>query len=161
MSWQSSATTADKFFGSLVYVLPIADVYFFGQFVFAQFPIVREIYLPLIPLLIINNDRIGGFVLFLGLYLCVVRNPQISRFIRFNTLQAILIGILISLCGLVLQYVLSPLLGGGGPVLEVLMNTVFFGTLVMAGYGIFMSALGKYTEIPQLSETAQIQVDRF
>jgi hypothetical protein len=44
---------------------------------------------------------------------------------------------------------------------QVLMNTVFFGTWVMAIYGISMSALGKYTEIPQLSETAQMQVDRY
>jgi uncharacterized membrane protein len=160
MSWQSSETPADRFFGSLAYLLPIADVYFFGLFVFQQFPIVAKLYDPLAPLLALNNNRIGGLLLFLGLYIGVVINPRISRFIRFNVLQAILIGILISLCGLLLQYVLLPVLGAS-PVTQVLMNTVFFGTWAMAGYGIIMSALGKYTEIPQLSETAQMQVDRY
>jgi uncharacterized membrane protein len=160
MSWQSSETAADRFFGSLAYLLPIADVFFFGRFVFAQFPIVEQLYQPIAPLLALNNDRIGGLLLFLGLYIGVVINPRISRFIRFNVLQSILIGILLSLCGLLLQYVLLPI-PGTGAVIEVLMNTVFFGTWVMAGYGIIMSALGKYTEIPQLSETAQMQVDRY
>ncbi len=160
MSSQSSETAADRFFGSLAYLLPIADVYFFGLFVFKQFPIVEQLYQPLAPLLAINNNQIASLALFFGLYVGVVVNPQISRFIRFNVLQAILIGILISLCGLILQYVLLPILGMG-VLTQVLMNVVFYGTVAMAGYGIVMSAFGKYTEIPQLSETAQIQVDRY
>jgi uncharacterized membrane protein len=160
MSWQGSQPAADRFFGSIAYLLPIADVFFFGRFVFAQFPIFEQIYAPLAPLLALNNDRIGGLLLFFGLYVGVVINPKISRFIRFNVLQAILIGILLSLCGLLLQYVLLPIIGLGA-VTQVLMNTAFFGTWAMAIYGIVMSAVGKYTEIPQLSETAQMQVDRY
>jgi hypothetical protein len=160
MSSQSVETAADRFFGSLAYLLPIADVYFFGLFVFRQFPIIEQLYQPLAPLLAVNNSQIGGLLLFFGLYVGVVINPRISRFIRFNVLQAILIGILISLCGLILQYVLLPIMGMGA-LTQVLMNVVFYGTIAMAGYGIVMSALGKYTEIPQLSETAQIQVDRY
>ena len=83
MSSQSSQTAADRFFGSLAYLLPIADVYFFGVFVFEQFPIVRELYTPLLPLVTLNNG-FGGFILFMVLYLGVAANPQVSRFIRFN-----------------------------------------------------------------------------
>jgi hypothetical protein len=160
MSWQSSETAADRFFGSLAYLLPIADVYFFGKFVFEQFPIVESFYQPLVPLLLLNNDRIGGLILFLLLYIGVVINPRISRFIRFNVLQAILMGILLFLCRIALQYVILPIISVGA-LTQVLTNVVFFGTLAMAGYGIVMSALGKYTEIPQLSETAQMQIDRY
>ena len=160
MSSQSSQTAADRFFGSLAYLLPIADVYFFGLFVFREFPIIEQLYQPLAPLLAINNNQIGSLVLFFGLYVGVVVNSQISRFIRFNVLQAILIGILISLCGLLLRYVLLPIIGMGA-VTQVLMNVVFYGTIAVSGYGIFMSALGKYTEIPQLSDTAQMQIDRY
>jgi uncharacterized membrane protein len=155
-----SHTAADRFFGCLPYLLPIADVYGFGTFLFQEFPSVEQLYAPLAPLLMINNSGFGGFILFLGLYLGVVNNKQISRFIRFNTLQAILIGILISLCGLILSYILRPIIGQG-PITQVLMNVIFLGTIAASGYGIIMSAMGKYTEIPQLSETAQIQVDRF
>ena len=131
MSSQSSETAANRFFGGLAYLLPIADVYFFGVFVFEQFPIVRELYTPLLPLVAINNG-FGGFILFLGLYIGVAINPRISRFIRFNVIQAILIGILISLCQLLLQYVFLKI-PGIEVVTQVLMNTVFFGTWAMAG----------------------------
>jgi uncharacterized membrane protein len=160
MNGQSSEPVADRFFGSLAYLLPICDVYFFGLFVFQQFPFWEKVYQPLAPLLALNNSGFGGFILFLLLYIGVVVNPKISRFIRFNLLQAILIGILISLCGLLLRYILLPVLGTSA-LTQVLMNTVFYGTWVMAVYGIAMSALGKYTEIPQLSETAHLQIDRY
>jgi uncharacterized membrane protein len=155
-----SHTAADRFFGCLPYLLPIADVYVFGMFLFREFPSLEQLYIPLTPLLTINNSGFGGLILFIGLYLGVVNNQKISRFIRFNTLQAILIGILISLCGLMLKYVLLPVIGMG-QIAQVLMNVVFLGTIAASGYGIIMSAMGEYTQIPQLSETAQIQVDRF
>ncbi len=155
----NSQTGMERFFGSLVYLLPIMDVYAFGIFVFQQFPIVRELYQLLGPLMVIYSIPFGSFALFLVLYIGVVNNPRIGRFIRFNTLQAILIGILISLCGLVLKYILLPIFGMG-VITQVLMNVVFLGTIALAGYGMFMSATGKYAEVPQLSDTAHLYSDR-
>jgi Chloroplast import apparatus Tic20-like len=158
MSSYNSVSTADRFFGGLAYLLAIVRAFPFGMFIFQQFPIVEDFYRPLEPLLNLYSGY-GGFILFLVLYFGVVNNHQISRFIRFNLLQSILIGVLLSLCGLLLQFLLP--IFGMGAIIQVLMTTVFLGTLAMSGYGIFMSALGKYTEIPQLSESAQIQVDRY
>ena len=152
-------TVADRFFGSLAYLLPIADVASFGTFVFDEFPIVGNFYRSIAPILQLNSG-LTGFFLFILLYASVVVNPRVSRFIRFNVLQAILIGILLFLCGFPLRFALE---GNLLPieVTQVLMNTVFFGTWAIVVYGIVMSALGRYTEVPQLSETAQLQIDRF
>jgi uncharacterized membrane protein len=160
MSSSGSDIASDRFFGSLAYLLPILDVSSFGVFVFQQFPIVRQLYQLLAPLMFIYSIPFGSFILFLGLYIGVVNNPRISRFIRFNVLQSILIGILLSLCGLLLQYVLLPIVGGS-VVTQVLMNVVFLGTIALSFYGIAMSAMGKYTEFGQLSETAHTQIDRY
>jgi uncharacterized membrane protein len=159
MSWQSSETAADRFFACLPYLLPIVEVYSFGQFIFAQFPIVQSFYLPLAPLMTINNGW-GGLLLFFLLYMGVVINPRISRFIRFNTLQSILIGILLSLVGLILRNILLPMLSVG-ILSQLLMNVVFLATIAVSIYGILFSALGKYAEIPQLSDAAYIQIDRY
>jgi hypothetical protein len=168
MSGKSSETAADRFFGGLVYLLPIMEVYSFGVFIFQQLPVLTQLYLPLAPLMLvygaIKSIRLGSFgigslIVFFALYLGVVTNPRVSRFIRFNTLQSILIGILISLCGLVLEYIVLPIKVQA--ITEVLMNVIFLGTVAMAVYSIIMSALGRYTEIPQLSETAQMQIDRY
>jgi hypothetical protein len=159
MSWQTQ-TPADRFFGSVTYLLPIAGVYSFGIFVFEQFPIVKQLYLPLSPLMFVYAIPSGAFVLFLVLYLGVVNNRTISRFIRFNVLQSILIGILISLCELVRQYIL-PQIFGGGIVTQVLMSIVFLSTIGLSVYAIVISALGKYTEFAKLSEAAHLQIDRY
>jgi Chloroplast import apparatus Tic20-like len=159
MSWHSH-TVADRFFGSLVYLLPILEVYAFGGLVFAQFPIVAQLYQPLLPLMLIYSIPYGGFILFLVLYLAVVKNPKISRFIQFNTLQAILIGIAISLCGIFLKYILLPIFVPDA-VTQVLTTVVFVVTIALAGYAIVMSALGKYTDVPKLSEAARITLDRY
>jgi drug/metabolite transporter (DMT)-like permease len=159
MSWHSH-TVADRLFGSLVYLLPIVEVYGFGDLVFAQFPIVAQLYQPLLPLMFIYTIPYGGFILFLVLYLAVVKNPKISRFIQFNTLQAILIGIAISLCGIFLTYILLPIFVPA-VVTQVLSTVVFVLTIAIAGYAIVMSALGKYTDVPKLSEAAQMTLDRY
>ena len=159
MSWQSSQTIVDRLCGSLAYLLPIADVAFFGYFAVNDFPIFGNLYRSLAPVLQLNSG-FNGFILFILLYACVVVNPKVSRFIRFNVLQAILIGILLFLCGFPIRFALEsnllPIV-----VIQVLMNTVFFGTWAMVVYGVIMSALGRYTEIPQLSQTAQMQIDRY
>jgi vacuolar-type H+-ATPase subunit I/STV1 len=160
MSWQTQ-TPADRFFGSVTYLLPIVEVYSFGRFVFEQFPIVALLYQPLAPLMwVMYAVPFGSFAIFLGLFLGVVNNRSVSRFIRFNVLQAILIGILLSLCNLALQYLLLPILGGS-MVTQVLMNVVFLGTIAVSFYAIVMSALGKYAEFGQLSQAANLQIDRY
>jgi uncharacterized membrane protein len=160
MSWQSSEPASDRFFSAIAYLLPISQVYTFGLFVFQQFPVIEQLYRPLAPLMAVDRDNIGGWVIFFALYLGVVNNPRVPRFIRFNVLQTILIGVLLSLGGLILSYLLLPLIGTG-PVTQVLMNTVFFGTWLASIYGLVMSALGRYTEIPIISEAANMQVGRY
>ncbi|NJS17114.1 MAG: hypothetical protein HC787_10510 [Nostocaceae cyanobacterium CSU_2_110] len=62
--------------------------------------------LPLLPLeLIYSAIPLAGFVIFLLLYAAVVNNPNVSRFIRFNTLQAILLDILLFVVSLVMNLV--------------------------------------------------------
>jgi Chloroplast import apparatus Tic20-like len=165
MSWHSH-TVADKFFGSLVYLLPILDTYYFGSYVFQQFPIVQLLYIPLSPLILVYSINLleglisGKFIVFIVLYLAVVNNPKISRFIRFNTLQAILIGIALSLCEIFLKYILIPIFVPTA-VTQVLSTVVFVAAIAIAGYAIVMSALGKYTDVPKLSEAAQMTLDRY
>ncbi|MGL5034703.1 MAG: Tic20 family protein, partial [Microcystaceae cyanobacterium] len=114
-------------------------------------------YLPIAPLLkFYYQFPFASFIIFLVLFFAVVRNDQISHFVRFNAMQAILIGILLSLFGLIMQYVFNNL---GIPLLtETLYNFAFLGTLAASGYSIVRSALGRYAEMPTISEAAYSQV---
>ena len=156
MNWRSSTDWKDKLFASLVYLFPLYYGLNFGVFLFRQFPILEIITIPLAPLILLNRIPLGGLILFFVLFAAVVRNPRISHFIRFNTMQAILIDILLILVSLVANV----LLGGLGVSLftQTLYNAVFLGTLAACIYGIVRSSTGQYAEMPGISEAASSQI---
>jgi len=157
MTWRGSADVKDKIFGALVYLIPLLDAFMFGKFLLTQFPALALIYLPLGPLLqFYYQFPFGSFIIFLALFFAVVRNERISHFIRFNAMQAILMGILLSLFGLIMQYVFVGL--GIDLLTETLYNFAFLGAIVATGYSIVQSILGRYAEIPTISEAAYSQV---
>lgn len=156
VNWRGTTTTwRDRLFGALVYALPLVDVVGFGGSIFRELPFLTVLYVPLLPLLQLYQIPFMSFIIFLVLFLLVVRNSNISYFIRFNTMQSILISILVSLCGLVIQYIFQPI---GGFVVQTLASTVFLGVVVAAIYSIVQSALGRLAEIPSLSEAVHMQV---
>ena len=159
MSWRSLPDTKDKIFSALVYLFAIYDVLPFGTSLFQQFPALTQVisFLILPVRLIYGLLPFGSFIVFLLLFFAVVRNDRISHFIRFNTMQTILIGILLSLLGLVGFQIIFPGLGGGLFV-QTLCNTIFLGGIAACFYSMFQSALGQYAEIPTISNAAHSQV---
>lgn len=157
MTWRGSTDFKDRIFASLPYILPLLYVLPFGQYLLTQFPLLKIIYLPLTPLIPIFNFPFASLIIFFILFAGVVRNERISHFIRFNTMQAILIDIALFLISLVFSYVLAPIVGNG-LIAETLYNVIFLGTLAACGYSMIQSWLGRYAEIPALSEAVYIQV---
>ncbi len=158
MAWRGSTTVKDRIFASLPYLLPIISVLPFGSFLFRQFPALAIILIPLQPVLFIYRagGSWAGIIIFFLLFLLVVRNERIIHFIRFNTMQAILLDILLVLCSLLFDILMRGL--GTNLVTETLFNIVFLGTVVACGYSIVQSLLGHYAEIPTLSEAVHAQV---
>jgi len=158
MTWRGTTTVKDRIFASLPYLLPLLDVQLFGMFLFRQFPILKWIYdVPLKPLLALYYGfPLGSLIIFFVLYFAVVRNERINHLIRFNAMQAILIGIILTLVSLVFQ-ILGRLLFSG-LLVETLFNIIFLGTLVASIYSIIQSLLGRYAELPGISEASYFQV---
>ena len=159
MSWRGLPDTKDRIFASLVYLFAIYDVLPFGAFLLREFPPLQEaIYLLVSPVhFIYSLVPFGAFIVFLLLFFAVVRNEGISHFIRFNTMQTILMGILLYLLELVAFSFLFPGLGNG-LLVQTLCNTIFLGGLAACFYSMFQSALGQYGEIPTISDAARSQV---
>ena len=141
---------------SAVYLLPFFDALVFGKYLAVElhlepaFRIALGIYglLPLQPF--------TSIIVFFVLLFAVAWNQNVSRFIRFNTLQAILIDFILIACGLILdvfgQLVSFPL------AIATLYNTVFLCALVGLGYAIVQSVRGLYAEIPTLSDAVNSQI---
>lgn len=148
----------DRILASLVYILPLIYALPLGISLLKQIPFLGLIYLPLSPIIsLYYGFPFAGMIIFLVLFFAVVRNQQVSYFIRFNTLQAILIDIALILCNLVLQ-IFGQGLGANSLFILTLNNTIFLGTLVACIYGIIQSARGVYAEIPSISEAVYSQL---
>jgi len=155
MTWRGSTTVSDRIFASLPYLLPLVDGLMFGRFLFQQFPVLQLLLIPLAPLMQIYSLPFASLVIFFALYLGVVRNENISHFIRFNAMQAILLDIVLMLCGLVLPILAKVQIAF---IAETLYNMVFLGVLAAFVYAVVQSALGRYAEIPPLSDAVYMQV---
>jgi uncharacterized membrane protein len=153
-----STTTepTDRLFGALAYLLPLVYAFPFSIPFLMRFPILSIIYVPLQPLLRLYSFPFAGLIIFFLLYSAVVRNSRISHFIRFNTLQAILINIALILLGIVIQF--FGLGGGGGILVETVSNVAFLGTLAACGYAMVQSVLGRYADLPTISDAARAQL---
>jgi uncharacterized membrane protein len=157
MTWRGSATIKDRIFACLPYLLPIIEVFAFGQFLIAQFPPLLVLFLPLMPLLrIYYGVRYAGLIIFFALWLLVVRNEKISHFIRFNTMQAILLDIVIFLFSILTDVV--GLIPSGGFAIQTLSTTIFIGILAAVAYSVVQSLMGRYAEIPAISDAVYMQV---
>jgi len=165
MTWRGSSSPTDRIFASLAYLLPLLDVVgLVGQVLVLSgsflTPVLALILVPLSPLLSFYYG-FGGFmplIVFFALYLLVVRNDRVPHFIRFNVMQSILFGILLSLFSIIWSFVLSNILPPGNIITQTLFNTVFLATIAASLYCIVQSVLGRYAEIPTISEAAYTQV---
>lgn len=167
MAWRGSTSVQDRIFSCLPYAFPMIESMAFGTFLMFQFPLLSTILLPLTPFVIVYsllNSLLGGwggFAIFFALYMLIVRNDSLSHFLRFNTMQALIIGIVVSLITTVLQ--LLGLLNNLSPLslplpLVIIFSVIFLGVMVSSIYSIVQSLRGRYGEIPVLSEAAYSQV---
>ncbi|KAK1862030.1 hypothetical protein I4F81_004606 [Pyropia yezoensis] len=144
---------------SAPYLLPLLDGLVFGRFVFERAPTVAAVVLPAIAPLFRAYRGIPFFAfgIFFALYLLVVRNTGFSRFVRFNTQQALLLDVVL---------ILPQLLGGAvaaagvpGWLLEAGSSTIFYAVVVSVGYAVVSNARGEVPDqIPAVSEAVEAQI---
>lgn len=168
MTWRSTTEISDKVFGALLYLLPLVRAVFVGNALLkliSNFPALAPVgnvlvilTLPVQFLYSLVPFGLGALVVFFALFLLVVRNPNISHFIRFNALQAILIGFIITIGELILSLLNLP---GLELITDAFYNVLLFGGLAAVGYSIFQCLMGRYPEIPTISEAVNVQIGRF
>ena len=168
MTFRGTVTLQDKLLSCLVYALPMASVVIpYGVLFFNQFPIGFYPFLPFVLIAGILNFQIIpqiislDIVVFLCIYFFVVRNSRISHFLRFNTMQSILLRIILILIQ-VIGSLIAPIFGNLGndsqSLLEVIFNTIFFGMTAICIYATVQCLRGAYAEMPVVSEAAYYQV---
>lgn len=155
MAWRGSTDTKDRIFAALVYSVPLYYSLSFGSSVLRFMP---RIFLTIIEIFLIPLNFIysslpfADFLLFFILFLAVVRNDRISHFIRFNTMQALLLYMALILVGMGLRIL------GLGIIAAVINPACFIIALAVCLYSIIQAAQGLYPDIPGISQTVYNQV---
>lgn len=168
MAWQQSVTPLHRFYSCLPYLLPMAAGVIYGAVLFQQFPL---LVLPFFPLIWLYGNVLtfplvpflgltGEFFLFMGLFFLVVKDTRVPHFIRFNTMQALLMQIVLFIAQLLFQ-VTEQVSSNSLPSLisSTFANTLFMGTMLLAGYAVYHSIKGEYSDIPTLSQSALVQCE--
>ena len=146
-----------RILGIIIYFLPWSDAIPFGTNLFQQLPYLKWLIIPAWPFLIIENViPFGGLLMFLLLFLAVVRNPKVPYFIRFNTLQALLTDITIVILGYAFQILVRPF--GVNLMTRTLSNTVMVGILAIVIFAIIECFQGKEPDLPGISGAVRSQL---
>lgn len=162
---RSSVNYLDRLYAALPYLLPITAVVSFGAFLFLQFPVLQDVFFPVFKLNQILSISILDFisirfVAWFCVFIFVVRSSKVNHFVRFNAMQALLLDIIVALMSAIVQ-LLSLILGNLAffPfMLQIIASVTFLGITAAFLYSIFQCVLGKYAEMPIVSEVAYSQV---
>ncbi|XP_065876252.1 protein TIC 20-II, chloroplastic [Euphorbia lathyris] len=158
MSYNPTPAT-DRLISAVAYTLPFFNSLQYGRFLFTQYPALGVLFDPIIPLLsLYRSIPYASFVAFFALYLGVVRNPSFNQYVRFNSMQAVTLDVLL-VVPLLLTRIFSPGPRGLGFKLMVWgHNAVFLFSCFCFVYALVSSILGKTPYLPFVGEAAGRQI---
>ena len=140
---------------SVVYLLPCVDGFPYGSYIYANVPPVGALAYNVLPFVnAFQNLPFVGLVLFIGLS-AFSRNAGLSRFVRFNIQQALLLDIVL---------IIPSFFGGFARSLPSSIsvmgsNFVFYLWVAVVAYAWFNIVQGKVpNEVLVLSEAADMQI---
>ena len=139
------------------YLIPCMGAIAFTGEAFMAYPVCINIALAISPLLqIFYSNSFIPFVTFFTLFLTVVRNTTKPHFVRYNTMQAILLDICVMLAGLIMQYL--PMYITTSFIGDILELGTLTNALLAIGYCMWNVIQGIYPEIPIITEAVYAQV---
>jgi len=151
----------DRIIASVPYLLPLMDGVRYGRYFFQEFPQFYALLAPLQPLLkAYYTLPFAGLIVFFALYYGVVQNYNLSRFVRYNAMQSILLDILLIIPSLLENFVLRgvPKTGAYLQVTVSFYNFVWLYVLICFLYGVGSCLAGEQARLPGVADAADRQV---
>ena len=132
-----------------MYTLPLKASIPFGYYLFYKYSFLKILFLLTFPILLVEKSiPFGGFLLFLIIFVGLVRNTKIPYFLRFNACQALLLNIAL----IIIAYFLRIF-----PIVE--LSSIIFGLIFCVFiYSVFQCICGIEPEIPLISKSARMQI---
>ena len=89
---------------------------------------------------------------------CSRGSAPLTKFVRFNVIQAILLNIICSCIGVVFTFL--PVVLRESMIGVIFANFLYLGIVLLIAYSSLLIAYGRYPRIPVLSEAAKLQVQQ-
>ena len=146
-----------KILGVLLYMIPWADCLTFGNHLYIKYPFTQIIQIPAIPIILIERSiPFGNLLLFLAIFIGLVRNTKISYFLRFNALQSLLINIGIIIVNFIFEIIFSPFFNS--LIIRTFSSTLLFSLFAVIVYCVWTCIRGNEPDLPIVSEATKMQL---
>ena len=158
MSYNPTPAT-DRLISAVAYTLPFFNSLQYGRLLFTQYPVLGLAFEPILPILgLYRSIPHSSFIAFFALYLGVVRNPNFNRYVRFNSMQAVTLDVLLAV-PLLIQRILSP--GPGGLGFQIMVwghNGLFLFSVLCFVYRLASCLLGRTPHLRLVADAAGRQI---
>ena len=143
--------------GVLLYMIPCTDSLTFGNHLYIKYPFFQIIQIPTIPIILIERSiPFGSLLVFLAIFLGLVRNNKISYFLRFNALQSLLINIGIIIVNFIFEIIFSPF--SNSLIIRTFSSTLLFSLFAVIVYCVWSCTQGNEPDLPIISEATKMQL---
>ena len=150
----------DRIVALLPYLVPLLDGLRYSRFFFSQFPQAIVLLTPLQPIASMYfRIPFAGLISFFAIYMGMAENRSLSRFVRFNAMQAIILDICLVLPGMI-EYVLSPgrLAGAGFELYKLCYNSVWLFVLFAFALAAIGCLSGQMYKLPFIGDAADMRL---
>tara|TARA_Y100001968_G_scaffold291995_1_gene296836 strand:- start:54 stop:512 length:459 start_codon:yes stop_codon:yes gene_type:complete len=146
-----------RILGVLLYLIPWSDSLGFGNHLYLKYPFTQIIQVPAIPIILIERSiPFGNLLLFLAIFLGLVRNSKVSYFLRFNALQSLLINIGIIIISFVFGIIFNPF--SNSLIIRTFSSTLLISIFSMIIYCVWSCSQGNEPNLPGISQAAKMQL---
>ena len=146
-----------KILGILLYMIPWADSLVFGNHLYLKYPVTQIIQIPAIPIIILERSiPFGNLLLFLAIFIGLVRNNKASYFLRFNALQSLLINIGIIIITFIFQIFFSSF--ENSLFTRTLSTTLLISICSTIAYCVLSCTQGNEPNLPGISKATKMQL---
>ena len=146
-----------RILGVLLYMIPWSDSLTFGNHLYIKYPFTQIIQIPAIPILLIERSiPFGSLLLFLVIFIGLVRNSKVSYFLRFNALQSLLINIGIIIASFIFEIIFSPF--ANSLIIRTLSSSLLISIFLMIIYSVWSCTKGNEPNLPGISQAAKMQL---
>jgi hypothetical protein len=105
------------------------------------------------------NNNILFFVFMVWIFIVCSRGSlPLTRFLRFNVVQAILLSVICSCFGIIFTF--FPIVLRESMIGLIIANFLFLGIMLLVTYSSLLITYGRYPTIPILSDAAKMQVQQ-